>query len=85
MNLIPSVPAPCRLSFSVELEERDIFVPENFAARRVKKCAVGMVMAERELGFEVRDPSKVVGGVGHEAGLSTLVAVNGVGEYGLEK
>ena len=38
-----------------------------------------------DFGRGVPTPSKVVGGIGREAGLSRLVAVNGIREYGLEK
>ena len=39
----------------------------------------------RDFGGGESTPSKVVGGVGREAGLGRLVAVNGIGKYGLEK
>ena len=38
-----------------------------------------------DFGGGIPAPNKVVGGVGCEAGLSRLVAVNGVREYSLEK
>ena len=57
----------------------EVLFPERDSANSFAKGRI------RDFGRGESTPSKVVGGVGCEASLGRLVAVNGIGEYSLEK
>ena len=56
----------------------EVLFPESDPADSFAKGRI------RDLGGGISTPGKVISGVGREASLSRLVAVDGVGEYGLE-